>query len=208
MESVARLEPELHRVLSFLAPRGVACWTATCKRYREHEANAWYLRCRLRPYAADRTVVDYLLRRAPLAELRRRFEELCDWCYLPTPRTSHAMAHANSILASQSFPVTRLSRTHVAKAVALAAVRAYGKALQWAEPPILADKEVVLAAVRQHGSTLRYAHPAIKADKEVVLAACQQDGSALEYAGAALRADPEVVRAAVRQTGYALEYAL
>ena len=66
-----------------------------------------------------------------------------------------------------------------ARAAALAAVRANGDALLYAQEASRADKEVVVAAVRRNGRVLMSASKALRNDREVVLAAVRQDGDAL-----------------------------
>ena len=68
-----------------------------------------------------------------------------------------------------------------ARAAALAAVRANGDALLYAQEASRADKEVVVAAVRRNGRVLMSASKALRNDREVVLAAVRQDGDALAY---------------------------
>ena len=88
----------------------------------------------------------------------------------------------------------------------LAAVTYNGRALDYADSLLKADKEVVLAAVKKYGSALEYADSLLKADKEVVLAAVKNYSSALKYADPLLKADKEVVLAAVEMDSKSLRF--
>jgi len=95
------------------------------------------------------------------------------------------------------------------RAVALAAVRAWGGALEFARGEDALCAAVCLAAVRGEGAALRFV-PRELQTPEVCLAAVAQDGLALRFvvqaAPAAARA-AEIVVAAVEQNPLALKYA-
>lgn len=105
--------------------------------------------------------------------------------------------------------------------VALAAVTADSRALEFVDHWLRGDRDIVLAAVRRHGSALAHAFPHLcrdrdvvlaavttcgralssrnqLRDKEIVLAAVKQDGSAMWLADESVRRDLEIVRAAKR----------
>merc|ERR1712226_1709461 len=61
--------------------------------------------------------------------------------------------------------------------VVMAAVVSDGRALAFAAPELLKDREVVMAAVASHGYAFLYAAPELKADREVAMAAVVSKGS-------------------------------
>jgi len=71
---------------------------------------------------------------------------------------------------------------------------------------LLSKRSVMLAAVKGYGKNLQYASETLRDDKELVLSAVCQDGMALEFASARLQSDPSVAMAAVTQSGRALRY--
>lgn len=85
--------------------------------------------------------------------------------------------------------------------VVLAAVRADGHALRYADEALRGDSEVVMAAVLETGMALRHATGAALQDRQVVLTAVGSHREALFYTPEALRADPEVVLRALRGEG-------
>jgi len=89
----------------------------------------------------------------------------------------------------------------------LAAVKADGCALEFANRALRADREVVLEAVRESGSALRHALEEFQGDREVVLTAVQRFGPALEHATPPLQGDREVVLTAARRDLAALAHA-
>jgi hypothetical protein len=75
------------------------------------------------------------------------------------------------------------------RALALAAVRQDGRALEHAAEHLRADCEIVLEAVRQNGKALVYAAEQLKGDREIVLEAVRYRSWMLEYAAEHLRDD-------------------
>ena len=121
--------------------------------------------------------------------------------------------------------------------VVLAAVKAWGPALQYVDEKFKSDREILLAtkpylpaalnyadesfrkdreiimeAINQCeegriGSVIEEADVSLQKDRDVVLAAVKKDGLALQYADKSLQKDKEIVLAALKQNGFALEYA-
>ena len=83
--------------------------------------------------------------------------------------------------------------------IVLAAVTAYGCALQYASDDMKNNYDIVLEAVKQNGRALQHASDNIKNNYDIVLAALNQDAYALQHASVDMKNNSDIVLAAVKK---------
>ena len=89
----------------------------------------------------------------------------------------------------------------------MAAVKQYGKALEFASEALQNYREIVMAAVKQNGKALNKTSNGIRGDKEIVLEAVRKNGEAFEFSSLQLRGDCDFVLEAAAHKKYSLQHA-